>query len=112
MIRTLVLAASLFGLAAPAAAQVVETAPAVAAVSPDLVGAAEADVRARLGEPAIARREGQGAMWTYRRQGCSVFVFFQERPGEGLRVSSVGTGPREIGGAAPSLDVCLASPAA
>lgn len=73
-----------------------------------LVGSAETDVRARLGEPDVARREAQGAMWTYRRPDCSVFVFFQQRT-DGLRVSSLSAGPRREGAPAPSLDSCLAS---
>lgn len=103
-------------VASPAVAQETpSTQPVAPATGPAaaLVGVGETDVRARLGQPDVARREGQGAMWTYRRTACSVFVFFQERPGEGLRVSSVSAGPRSLGDAAPSLDVCLApTPAA
>ncbi len=101
--------------AAPMAGAPADQPPVVegpAAATPDgLVGFAEADVRTRLGEPDVARREAQGAMWTYRRTDCSVFVFFQQRT-DGLRVSSLSAGPRREGAASPSLDVCLAAPPA
>lgn len=110
MIKALVFAAGLSAGALPVLAQApVATAPAPAAGATALVGAGEADVRTRLGQPDVARREGRGAMWTYRRPTCSVFVFFQDRPGEGLKVSSVSAGPRSLSEAAPSLDACLAA---
>ena len=69
-----------------------------------LVGISEAGVRDRLGEPAVARREGAGALWTYRLPACSVLVFFREQAGQGLRVSGV-----EAADGGGSAERCLAA---
>ena len=74
-----------------------------------LLGASEGDVRAALGEPAVARREDGGAMWTYRLPSCALFVFFRASGREGLRVVGATSGPRRRGDAAPSAEVCLAA---
>jgi hypothetical protein len=68
----------------------------------------EGDVRARLGEPDVARREDGGAMWTYRLPGCALYVFFRTAGREGLRVVGASTGPRRQGEVAPEVDACLA----
>ena len=68
----------------------------------------EGAVRARLGEPDVARREDGGAMWTYRLPGCALYVFFRTAGREGLRVVGASTGPRRHGEAAPDVDACLA----
>ncbi len=62
-------------------------------------------VRARLGEPSIARAEGKGAIWTYRAPRCALYIFFREDGG--LKVSGAAVGPRKRGVAAPDLDTCL-----
>ena len=72
----------------------------------------EDEVRAKLGEPAVARREEGGAMWTYRLQACALYVYFRAAGREGLRVSGVATGPRHRGDIAPGVDACLAAVAA
>ncbi len=77
-----------------------------------LLTASEADVRAKLGEPQIARRETGGAMWTYREEACALFVFFKLQGREGLRVSGAAAGPRRRGEAAVETDACIAAAAA
>jgi hypothetical protein len=74
-----------------------------------LLGASEADVRAALGEPDVARREDAGAMWTYRLPACALFVYFRTAGREGLRVVGAASGPRRRGDAAPGAESCLAS---
>lgn len=90
---------ALFLLAAPAAAQT----PTV----PLLIGAGEAEARIRLGAPDIARREARGAVWTYTRPGCALFLYLRLDAGA-LRVVGAGVGPRRRGEAAPAVDACLA----
>jgi hypothetical protein len=74
-----------------------------------LLDRGEGDVRARLGEPDVARREDGGAMWTYRLPGCALYVFFRTAGREGLRVVGASTGPRRHGEVAPEVDACLAA---
>jgi hypothetical protein len=69
----------------------------------------EADVRARLGEPDVARREDGGAMWTYRLPACALYVYFRTAGREGLRVVGAATGPRRRGEVPPGVDACLAA---
>jgi hypothetical protein len=100
MTRTAILAALLLttpALAAPPAPEV-----------QSLLGRSESALRVRLGEPYVARREDQGAMWTYRLPGCALFVFFRASGREGLRVVGAASGPRRRGEPAPAVDACLA----
>jgi hypothetical protein len=60
-----------------------------------------------LGTPDVARREARGALWTYRKSGCVLFVYLADK-GDGLKVTGLSTGPRRAGEAAPSVDACLA----
>ena len=71
-----------------------------------LLHAAPDKVRARLGEPSIARAEGKGAFWTYRAPRCALYIFFKDEGG--LKASGAAAGPRKRGVAAPDLDTCLA----
>jgi hypothetical protein len=73
-----------------------------------LLGRSEADVRARLGTPEIARREAGGAMWTYREETCALFVFFKAQGREGMRVSGAASGPRRRGQPTLDTDACIA----
>jgi hypothetical protein len=73
-----------------------------------LMGKSEADVRARLGTPEIARREAGGAMWTYREETCALFVFFKAQGREGMRVSGAAAGPRKRGQPTLDTDACIA----
>jgi len=59
-----------------------------------------------LGTPDVARREAHGALWTYRRSGCVLFVYLADK-GDGLKVTGLSAGARRAGEAAPSVDVCL-----
>ena len=59
-----------------------------------------------LGTPDVARREARGALWTYRRSGCVLFVYLADK-GDGLKVTGLSAGARRAGEAAPSVDVCL-----
>jgi hypothetical protein len=68
-------------------------------------------VKARLGDPAIARAEGKGAFWTYRAPRCALYIFFKDtasKTGGGLQVSGAAVGPRQRGVAYADLDTCLA----
>ena len=64
-----------------------------------------------LGPPDIDRREAHGAMWTYRKDACVLFVFLADK-GDGLKVTSLSAGPRRAGEAAPTAEACLKAPAA
>ena len=71
-----------------------------------LVNATQAQVKARFGEPDVARAEGAGAFWTYRLPDCALFVFFHKES-KGMRVSSVTAGPLRRGDATPDAAVCV-----
>ncbi|CAN5312932.1 hypothetical protein BH11PSE2_BH11PSE2_00190 [soil metagenome] len=75
----------------------------------NLTGLTEAAAKEKLGAPDVARREAGGALWTYRKEGCVLFVYLVDK-GQGLQVSGLSTGPRRTGEAAPSVEVCLAQP--
>ena len=118
------LALALLIAAAPAAAlaqsaEAPAAAPAEAAAAPPtgaettlqaLLDKGEAEVRSRLGDPAVARREEGGAMWTYRLPACALYIYFRAAA-DGLRVTGAGTGPRRRGEVAPGVDACLAATA-
>lgn len=106
--RTLRSLAAVALLAAPPAlARSPEPAPTV----PLLIGAGEAEAVIRLGRPDIARREAGGAVWTYRRPGCALFLYLRQEGSE-LRVTGAAAGPRRRGQPAPDTDACLAAVAA
>jgi len=95
-----------------------EEAPAHSAKAPDpapsqplsgLLSANEAEARARLGSPDLARTEGSGAMWTYRLPDCALFVFFKAAEGQPLRISGAATGPRRRGQPPATVDACMAA---
>lgn len=70
-----------------------------------LVGADGPAVQARLGEPSLTRAEGQGALWTYRREGCAVLVFFRQQGGV-YRVTGMEAGASRLGAPAPDVETC------
>ena len=92
-------------ITALAAASTAAAEPKVAPVP--LSGLTQAEVRTRLGEPAIANGEGAGALWTYRLPDCALLVFFEDK-GRGLKVSGAEAGPKRRGEPKPALDACLA----
>lgn len=72
------------------------------------IGSDEAAVRARLGEPTLARAEGAGAMWTYVTEACALHMFFRlDRDGR-MKVNAAGAGPRRRADATPDVDACVA----
>jgi hypothetical protein len=73
-----------------------------------LAGDTPDEVRAWLGEPAVASGEGKGALWTYRLDDCALMVFFKDQ-GSGLKVTGVATGPRRRADVAPDAESCIAS---
>lgn len=73
-----------------------------------LMHASPERVKARLGDPDVARVEGKGAFWTYRLPHCALFLFFSEGP-KGLRVIGADTGPRRRGEPLMGVSACLAS---
>jgi hypothetical protein len=102
------------GKAAKHAAEPKKEAATKAAASPGLTGLLHASpdrVKARLGDPAIARAEGKGAFWTYRAPRCALYIFFKDtssKTGGGLQVSGAAAGPRQRGVAYADLETCLA----
>ena len=73
-----------------------------------LAALSEAQARARLGPPDIARSEGSGAMWTYRLPDCALFVFFRSTGGQPLKVSGASAGPRRRGQTPLPVEACIA----
>jgi hypothetical protein len=96
-------------IAGPAAAATAEPVakPGAKGASYPLARATPTEVRARLGEPAVASEEGKGALWTYRLEGCALMVFFKDE-GSGLRVSGVSAGPRKRADPTPDAESCIA----
>ncbi len=72
-----------------------------------LLSVTEAEARARLGPPDLARTEGAGSLWTYRLNHCALLVFFKAADGQPLRVSGAASGPRRRGEAPLPVDACL-----
>lgn len=68
-----------------------------------LLDAGPERVKARLGDPAVARMEGRGAFWTYRAPRCALYIFFKDG-----KVSGAAAGPRKRGVPYADLDACLA----
>lgn len=81
--------------------------PAAAGESFPLARATPDEVRAWLGEPAVANQEAKGALWTYRLTDCALMVFFKDQGAGGLRVSGVAAGPRRRADASPDPDACI-----
>lgn len=73
-----------------------------------LIGFDETRLKGVLGPPALARDEGQGAMWTYRLKNCALHVFLARDASGSLRVKAGSAGPLVRGGAAPTVDACVA----
>lgn len=100
---------------APAQTPGVPGAPATAAPADplavtSLTGLAGPEVEQRLGRPSLTRAEGRGAMWTYRRAECSLFVFFTQGADAVYRVSGFDAGSRRLNAPAPTPEACLAGP--
>jgi hypothetical protein len=72
-----------------------------------LKGATEAEARARLGAPDVARAEGKGALWTYRLSDCALLVFFRSEGDGPRRLSGASSSPRRRGDAPAPVDACL-----
>jgi hypothetical protein len=106
--RSLAIALSLSGsaLAATPAKPPAPKPPAGGAGTFPLARATPAEVKAWLGDPAVANEEGKGAFWTYRLEDCALMVFFKD-DGKGLRVSGVAAGPRRRADTAPDADACI-----
>jgi hypothetical protein len=84
--------------------------PAASLTPASLTGLRAEVAEIALGAPDIARREAKGALWTYRKSDCVLFVYLADK-GEGLKVTGVSAGARRAGEAAPSVETCLASQA-
>jgi hypothetical protein len=96
---------------APATAPLTVPAPPPPPAIPSLaslVSASEDQVKAKLGVPDIARREGASAMWTYAWPDCALLVYFKSPDGRTLRVSGASAGPRKRGQPVLSVDACIA----
>ena len=101
------LAVCLFAGSAHAAPVPKAVRPGAKPASFPLAGSTPEEVKAWLGEPAVANEEGQGAFWTYRLEDCALMVFFKDT-GAGLHVSGVATGPRKRADVAPDAESCIA----
>ena len=97
-------------LAVAGAAQAAAPPPSVSEPAQPLAAFTTAQVRGRLGEPAVASEAGKGALWTYRREGCALMVFFKDT-GRGLRVSSVAASGRKRGDPPPPVEACIGAKA-
>jgi len=73
-----------------------------------LIGADEAGLKRAIGDPATARDEGQGAMWTYRMQTCALHVFLSRDQAGVMRVKGAASGPLRRGAPTPAVDACVA----
>src|SRR5689334_15326642 len=73
-----------------------------------ITGLAEPVAEVALGPPDVARKEARGAMWTYRKVDCVLFVYLADK-GEGMKVTGLSAGPRRAGDQAPSTEACLQS---
>ena len=98
---------------APAAFAAKPRATTIAVVEPEtglqaLDNATQAQVRAKFGEPDVARAEGEGAFWTYRLPDCALFVFFRKEA-KVMRVSGLSAGPRRRGEPTPETAECLST---
>ena len=82
--------------------------PAASLTPASLTGLKAEVAEIALGAPDIARREAKGALWTYRKSDCVLFVYLADK-GDGLKVTGLSSGPRRAGEAAPTVEVCLAS---
>ena len=73
-----------------------------------LMGSDETRLKTELGEPELMRAEGDGALWTYRLQGCALYVFLGRDAASGpWKVKGAQAGPLKRGGSTPDVDVCL-----
>lgn len=107
---------------APAASSSTPTAPAAAASSSRqaqllrAAGGANApsvqDIARVFGEADIVRREGAGAAYTYRYEGCALLLLFAADGRNTMRLVEAHPSARSGNGAAPSLDQCAAEAAA
>jgi hypothetical protein len=59
-----------------------------------------------LGPPDVARNEARGAMWTYRKADCVLFVYLADK-GDGMRITGFSAGPRRAGDQTPTAEACL-----
>ena len=73
-----------------------------------MVGLDETRLKAAIGQPSLARNEGQGAMWTYRLRSCALHVFLARDAAGALRVKGASAGPLKRGAATPPVDACVA----
>lgn len=73
-----------------------------------MVGLDEARLKAAIGQPSLARNEGQGALWTYRLRSCALHVFLARDAAGALRVKGASAGPLKRGAATPQVDACVA----
>ena len=73
-----------------------------------MVGLDETRLKAAIGQPSLARNEGQGAMWTYRLRSCALHVFLARDAAGALRVKGASAGPLKRGAVTPPVDACVA----
>ena len=113
-----VLAAALSACAAPIADVAPSPRVSAPAAEPDTLsllqraGRADAptveQIERRFGPADIARRDGAGAMLTYRLPDCALALLFAADGNNRMRLREAQPGPRHAGQSAPSLEACAA----
>lgn len=77
-------------------------------LSSQIMDATLASLDETLGEPALARSEGEGEFRRYSLQECVLIVILYPDEAGIVRVASVEAAPLEAGATVPDLDQCLA----
>lgn len=67
-----------------------------------------AAIERELGQPDIARQEGQGLSLTYRLPSCALLLLFAANERNELRLEQAHVSPRRTGDALPTLERCAA----
>lgn len=75
----------------------------------DILGAEPAGVDAKLGAPALTRREGEGEYRRYPLKECTLIVILYPDDQGAVRAAHVDTAALQSGEDKPDLDQCLAA---
>jgi len=94
------------------------TSPANSRAARLLAAAGQADAPTRaaiereLGQPDIARQEGQGLSLTYRLPSCALLLLFAASGRDEMRLEQAHVSPRRTGDPLPTLERCAAEASA
>lgn len=70
------------------------------------------DVERLFGEADVTRRDGAGALLTYRYEQCALMLLFAADGANAMRLAEAHASPRRAGGPAPTTAQCTAEAAA